>query len=180
MVVLTDSEIEKLKNIKVYLCICATGKSYLASHDLRFVDVDQEEAMYKFGYDQNMPQEKFSQLQGHGKIVRNDSENYIHNKILQHLKNGKIILSATHKHIFKFLEEQNIKYAIIQYSGKELDYFKDRMRQRGNSEDFINAMHEHREEAYQRHKNNKYASAVLDINENEYLSDIMWKIFGRG
>ncbi len=173
--------IDKLKKVKVFLCICATGKSYLASIDSRFVDIDQEEAMYKFNYDKNMSQIEFSKLQGHGIIVKKDSEDFIHKRILNYLKNGKIILSATHKHIFRFLEEQKIPYVIIQYSGAEVDYFKNRMRQRGNTEDFIEAMigGGHREEAYKRHKSNEYATAVLDIHENEYLSDIMWTIFGK-
>ena len=177
----SNTELKKLKDIKVFLCICATGKSFLASCDSRFVDVDQEEAMYKFAYDKNMSQDEFSRLQGHGVVIREDSEEYIHNKILEHLNNKKIILSATHKHIFKFLEEQNIPYVIIQYSGDEVDYFKERMRKRGNTEDFIEAMigGGHRAEAYKKHKNNKYAKAVLDIYEGEYLSDIMWEIFGR-
>lgn len=174
-------DIDKLREVKVFLCICATGKSYLASVDSRFVDVDQEEAIYKFDYDENMSQDKFSQMQGHGVIVRHDSEEYIHERVLEHIKNGKIVLSATHKHMLKFLEEQKIPYVIIQYSEDKVDYFKNRMRQRGNSEDFIEAMigGGRRGEAYKRHKSNQYATAVLDIYENEYLSDIMWKIFGQ-
>lgn len=174
-------EIDKLKEVKVFLCIPATGKSYLASIDSRFVDVDQEEAMYKFDYDKNMTQDEYAKLQGHGVIVKKDSEDFIHQRILEHLKNGKIILSATHKHMFKFLEEQKIPYVIIQYSGDKVEHFKRRMRQRGNTEDFIEAMvgGGRREEAYQRHKANQYATAVLDIDENEYLSDIMWTIFGK-
>lgn len=171
-------EINQLKKIKVFLCIPATGKSHLASVDSRFVDVDQEEALYKFDYDKNISQDEFSKLQGHGVVVRNDSEEYIHNKILEYLKNGKIILSATHKHIFKFLEEQNIPYVIIQYSVADIDYFKNRMRQRGNSEEFIEAMLGHREESYKKHKYNRYATAVIEISKDEFLSDVLWEIFG--
>ena len=174
-------EIDKLKKVRVFLCICATGKSYLSSVDSRFVDVDQEEAMYKFNYDKSMSQDKFSELQGCGKVVRSDSEAYIHDRVLEHLKKGKIVLSATHKHMFKFLEERKIPYVLIQYSVDEVEYFKNLMRQRGNSEEFIEAMigGNRRAEAYVRHKSNQYATAVLDIHKNEHLSDIMWEIFGK-
>ncbi len=179
MTKLSTDEVNQLKKIKVFLCIPAKDKTYLASIDSRFVDVDQEEAVYKFGYDKNMSQDEFSKLQGHGVIVRDDSEEYIHKRILEHLKNGKIILSATHKHIFRFLEEQSIPYAIIQYPVADVDYFKNRMRQRGNSEAFIEAMLSHRAQSYIKHKNNQNATAVIDIHRYEFLSDIMWEIFGK-
>ena len=175
----TEDELKILRKNKIFLCICATGKTTLASLDLRFVDIDGEEAKYKFDYDEQMTYAQMSKLQGHGKVVKENSEEYIHNKILEYIKSGKIILSATHKHILKFLEEQNLPFVIIQYSPDEVDYFKERMRNRGNTEDFIEAMLGHRAEAYVRHQNNKNASLVLDIHHGEYLSDLMWQIFGK-
>lgn len=38
-----------MKNIRVIVCGPAVGKTYLASTDSRFVDLDDERAKYKYG-----------------------------------------------------------------------------------------------------------------------------------
>ncbi len=172
-------EIEKIKSVKVFLSICATGKTYLASMDSRFVDIDKEEAMYKFDYDKYMSYEELSKLQGHGVVVRKDSEDFIHKKLIEHIKNGRLVLSATHRHILRFLAEEKIPYVIFQYPASDVQSFWQRMRARGNSEDFIERMLEHREEAYCKHKKDENAVAVLDIYKDEYLSDLLWEVFGK-
>ncbi len=176
----TKEEIEKYKKIKIFLCIPATGKSYLASVDKRFVDIDGEEADYKYDYPKDMPIDDFSRHQGHSKVVRFDSEEYIHKKLLEHLADGKIILSATHKHILEFLDEKKLPYIIVQYHVDEVEHFKDRMRKRGNTEDFIEAMTKNRAESYINHKKDPNAVACIDIHEGEYLMDLMYEIFGDG
>ncbi len=175
----SEEELKKLRKEKIFLCICATGKTTLASIDNRFVDIDGEEARYKYGISEDSTYKDMARLWDEGKIVKDNSEDYIHSKLIEHLNNGKIILSATHRHIIKFLGEQKLSYVIIQYSPDEMEDFKQRMRNRGNSEEFIQAMLGHRAEAYANHKKDPNASLVLDIHAGEFLSDLMWQIFGK-
>lgn len=169
---------ENLKKIRFFLCIPATGKSHLAKIDDRFVDIDQEEAIYKYNYDKEIDPYKFATLQHTNFIVNHDSEEYIQNKILKYLKDGKIILSATHSHIFEFLEKTKIPYAIIQYHPSLVEHFRERMKSRGNTDEFIDDMLKNRSKSYVKHKENKNATAVLELKENQFVSDVLLEIFG--
>lgn len=173
-----DNELEKLKNANIFLCSCATGKTWLAKHDARFVDIDMEEAIYKYDLDQHISYDDFTKKQGHSVVVRTDSGSYIHARLLEHLANGKIILSASHRHIYEFLHSENLPYVYIQYSEKEIPAFSERMRKRGNTEDFIDAMLGYRGVSTLKQKIMQDATVVIDIYGNEYLSDLMWEIFG--
>ena len=170
----------KLRKIRVWLCITATGKSSLVRNDERFVDADIEESDYKYGTDSsNMSEQKLGELQGSKReIVNSDSEEYIHSLIIEHIKNGKIVLNATHSHMFNFLDEQKIPYGIVQYHPSLIGYYRDRMKNRGNSDEFVDAMLAKRNESYERHKN-RNAAVVFELEEGQFLSDLMWDIFGK-
>ena len=36
------------RNVRAFLCVPASGKSYLARKDKNFIDIDREEEIYKY------------------------------------------------------------------------------------------------------------------------------------
>lgn len=170
---------ESLKKVQVFLCVTATGKSYLAKKDDRFVDLDKEEELYKYGIDKNISDREFAKIQGmHKKLKHSDSEEFIKHKMIEYLNRGKIILTATHSHIYEFLKEKKIPYVLIQYKPNIICDYKKRMKDRGNSENFINKMLRLREKNYYLRRDDPDLICSLDLKKGQYLSDLMWKIFG--
>jgi hypothetical protein len=41
----------QIKDLRVFVCVPGVGKNYLASIDDRFIDLDREKAIYKYGFD---------------------------------------------------------------------------------------------------------------------------------
>ena len=103
--------LDSLKKIKIWVCNTACGKSYLASLDDRFVDLDA----YR------------SQLHHSG--VEDFEERTI-SKMWELIKEDKIILNAAHAYFLKYLEENDIPF-VYMYGKPEVEAeYIERMRHR--------------------------------------------------
>ena len=90
----------ELKDIRIFVCVPAVGKSYLCDIDDRFVDFDDMKARYKYGFE-DRSREEMEKLKGNrGKALRDDSTEYIKNQIMKYLKEtDKILLFAPNPQI---------------------------------------------------------------------------------
>lgn len=166
---------KKYYKCKVIVCGPAIGKTYLAEHDNRFIDLDEMKANYKYGLEKASREEKEFGKLNRDKIINNDSTEYAIKILEKELKNEHIILvSSGNKHLLKYIIDNNIEYCLV-YAGKDLlkEYTK-RMVNRNNSKKFIDKMTNEKlwKENYIKNKNDKRPSYKIELRSGEYLSDI--------
>jgi hypothetical protein len=170
----------QIKDLRVFVCVPGVGKNYLASIDDRFIDLDREKAIYKYGFDNTVSNFELEKIKGgHGKAKNDDSLNYIKNKIREELKAEKILLLAPNPKVVDIINEMQIPYCLI-YCG--LDAKEDltkRMKNRGNQDNFISGMMSSLEKFYKENKEDKRPVAKIELKTGMDLSEIMWNYFGK-
>jgi len=152
--------LEELKQIKIWVCNTACGKSYLCSIDDRFFDLDA----YR------------SELHHLG--VENFDEMTIP-KMFSALKEGKIILNAAHGHFLSYLEENNIPFVYMYGKPEVENEYIERMRHRGSSEDFIQRFGTIIASHYSNRAKDKRGTYKIELNSKEFVSDYAWAVFGK-
>ena len=170
---------ENMKDCKVIVCGPAIGKTYLAKQDDRFVDLDAEKAIYKYGLEGATEFELENGKFNRAKIVNFDSNDYIIKRLDEELSKGKIALISFHKKIIDYIHKNNVKYCLV-YAGLELaKEYRERMRLRGNCDKFINELTNEEEwkKFYFEHKNNTKPTYKIELKSGEFLSDVVNKFF---
>jgi len=163
----------KFEDIRVFVCVPAVGKSYLARTNDHFVDMDALKARYKYA-NENISEAELEHLKGNrGKSVRNDSVLYIKNQTHKLLnETDKILLYAPNPEIVAMLYSENIPYCLVFHSKDCLEEIKDRMRQRGNQENFIKSMTDNIDGYYQESITDTRPVFKIELHANQYVSDI--------
>ncbi len=163
----------KKYNCKVILCGPATGKTYLASHDNRFVDIDNEKAKYKYNlYDKSYDEIEKGKSK-RGKTINYDSTEYAINLLKETIDNNKIALITYHSEIIDYLIKNNIKYCLM-YADKSLrEEYKKRMLDRNNNINFVNSMTDENiwNEFYKLNEEDLKPTFKIKLKEGEYISD---------
>ena len=170
----------EIYDCKIIICGPAIGKTYLAEHDDRFIDLDEIKANYKYGlYNATREEMKKGKL-NRGKVVNEDSTKYAIGILEKELKNNKIILiSSGNNGVVKYILDNKIKYCLV-YAGLELlDEYKNRMIQRGNNSIFVDkiANEQKWEEDYIKSVNDVNATYKIELKKGQYLSDIKDRFF---
>lgn len=118
---------DKKKNTIVVAAFPCTGKTYLKDHckDYDILDLDSSEFKWiKYSHiDARIPNPEFP-------------GNYI-KKIKENLGKVDFILVSTHKEVIEMLNREDIIYSYVGPNNKLLDEYIIRMRNRGDSEEFI-------------------------------------------
>lgn len=165
-----------MKKINCNFIVCgpAVGKTYLAEHDSRFIDLDEIKSTYKYGLDKMSREEKESGKANRGKAVNFDSYEYIIKIINEININQKIGMLSFNEKILKYLSDNNISYCLV-YPSKDarLDYIN-RMKKRGNIDIFIEEMTNINswEEFYNKNVTDNRAKYKIKLEKGKYLSDI--------
>ena len=83
-----------MEKIKCNIIVCgpATGKTYLAEQDSRFVDVDGMKADYKYNLYGLSKEEKEKGKLNRGETVNTDSSKYAMDLLNKTIKEGKVTL----------------------------------------------------------------------------------------
>lgn len=165
-----------MKKINCNLIVAgpATGKTFLAMHDERFVDLDGLRAQYKYGF-KDILELEFERSKGNrGEVVNKDSKDYIIKKINEVINSSKIGLLSYHDDILKYVEDNNIAYCLVYASLDSRDEYIKRMKNRGNDDDFINAMTDSDiwNDFYKKDVMNDKAVYKIELKPDEYLFDI--------
>ena len=101
--------------------------------------------------------------------------------VLMHkfLAEGKIILNASHRHFLKYLTDNNMPF-VYMYPKKGLqEEYIERMRNRGSSEEFVQRFGIHMDEHYDHRHEDKRGTFKIELNSGEFVSDYLWKVFGK-
>lgn len=164
---------------RVIVCGPAIGKTYLAEHDDRFIDLDEIKSDYKYGLENATREEKERGKLNRGEIVRKDSTEYAIKILQKELKgNHFILISDGNERLFKYIKENNIEYCLV-YAGIELvDEYIERMKRRGNSSSFIEKItnEEKWKQTYLNYRNDEKAKCKIELKKGQYLEDIKDKL----
>lgn len=164
---------EKL-NCNVIVCGPAIGKTYLASIDSRFIDLDEIKSNYKYGLNSLTREEKEENKLNRREIVNYDSTRYAIRILEEEIRNGKIIMLSYSDGIIQYLIDNKIDYCLIYANQKLADEYAKRMTKRGNNSEFVEAMTNKNawETFYQNNSNDIYATYKIELKKEQYLSDI--------
>lgn len=170
----------KLKDIRVFVCVPGVGKSFLAKSDERFVDLDDIKCRYKYACEDKSEKE-LEWLKGNrGQAVRNDVNEYMEKLMLNLLKNSdKILLFAPNPKMVEMIYNNNVPYCLVFHSKDCVEEIRERMRKRGNQENFINAMLDPIDDFYKASQDDKRPMFKIELHKGEYLSDKLLTIFER-
>lgn len=150
--------IQILKNIKIFACSTACGKSWLCKIDQRFFDLDKFKSSVK---------------------KEPNHENICIDKMFEELKQGKIILNATHGEFIDFLHKNAIPYCLMYGNKNVVEEYIQRMRTRGSSEEFIERYSKPIAEFYEHYVLDERPTIKIEMSNDEYVSDYLWTIFGK-
>ncbi len=166
-----------MKQIKCNIIVCgpAIGKTYLAEHNNRFIDVDEMKADYKYNLYGVSKEEKEKGKLNRGETVNSNSSKYAIELLEKTIANNQIaLLSYNNKKIIKYVIENKYEYCLV-YANKSLrEEYAERMKNRGNNSIFIDKMtnHEYWDEFYDENFNDKNAKYKIELKSGQYLSDI--------
>ena len=168
----------ELKDIRVFVCVPAVGKSYLCEIDDRFVDFDDMKARYKYGYE-NLSVAEMERLKGNrGKALRADSTEYIKNQIMKYLKEtDKILLFAPNPEIVEMIYQNGIPYCLVYHSKDCIDEIEKRMLERGNQPNFVRSMLDPIDTFYEASVTDTRPAFKIELFRGEYLADKLLEIF---
>ena len=169
----------ELKDIRVFVCVPGVGKSYLAKSDDRFVDLDDMKARYKYALE-DVSEKDMEWLKGNrGEAVRGGSTKYIKDLTHKFLKEtDKILLFAPNPLMVEMLYDEKIPYCLIYHSKDCVEEYRQRMRNRGNQENYINSMLDPIDEFYHASVTDERPSFKIELFKGEFLSDKLLEIFG--
>lgn len=169
---------KRITNCHVIVCGPAVGKTYLAKHDNRFIDLDAKKAKYKYGLTDLDSVENERNKLNRGPVVNHGSSKYIIGLIDTELEKGKYLLLSYHEEILNYIISNNIPFCLV-YPSKELqnEYAK-RMKDRGNNEIFVEEMT--RDDKwnyfYDKNPNDKTPTYKIKLKKGQYLSDVVNQI----
>ena len=164
-----------VKDCHIIVCGSAVGKTYLANHDDRFIDLDGEKARYKYCLKNISDIENERNKLNRGPIINHDSDKYIINLINKKENANKILLLSYQEKILNYIINNNIPYCLV-YPAKELSHeYAQRMKDRGNTDEFVHNMTDIDiwNEFYKQNSTNPYATYKIELKKGQYLSDII-------
>lgn len=162
-----------LENIRVFVCVPGVGKTYLSKLDDRFVDLDSIKAMYKYGYDENITDFDFEGFKGNrGEAVRGNTTQYMEQQMLHYLnETDKILLFAPNPQMVEMIVNNHVPYCLVYHSKECVEEVRERMRNRGNKENFINAMLNPIDSFYEASVTDTRPAYKIELFNNEFLAD---------
>ena len=159
---------------KIILCGPAIGKTYLASHDNHFVDIDGMRAKYKYNINDISDEEFERGKYNRGKVIHDDSIDYAIKLLNDTISNNKIALISYQEELLNYVISNNMDYALVYADIDSRIEYKKRMESRGNTKEFVEAMTNEKiwKEFYDKDKNDNKAKYKIELKKGQYLSDI--------
>jgi hypothetical protein len=162
----------ELKDIRVFVCVPGVGKTYLTKLSDKFVDMDDLKARYKYAKE-NATEAEIEFLKGNrGKPVRDDAEEYVVAQTKYYLENtDKVLLFAPNPKVVDLIYNNNIPYCLVYHSKDCVDEIRERMRKRGNQENYIHSMLDPIDKFYQESVEDERPATKIELFKGEYLAD---------
>lgn len=163
----------KFENIRVFVCVPGLGKSFLCKKDDRFVDMDEMRAKYKYASEDASEFEIEWAKGNRGEAKRRHSTEFIEQKTKELLENtDKILLFAPTPKIVEMIFKNQIPYCLVYHSRDCLSEVEERMRKRGNQENFIRSMIDSFEIFHKENEEDERPEFKIELGKNEFVSDI--------
>lgn len=160
--------------INVIVCGPAVGKTYLAEHDKRFIDLDDMKATYKYGLDNLSRREKENGKLNRNGIVNKDSTQYAIKILEKEIANNHIVLiSSDSKNLLKYIIDKKINYCLVYANINSKEEYIERMKKRGNNDIFIKKLTETEiwKKSYKKNKTDSNSKYKIELKQGQYLSD---------
>ena len=164
----------KKYNCNIIISGPATGKTYLAQNDERFIDIDGLKAEYKYGLHNQSYEEKEKGKLNRGEVINHDSSRYAIELLNKTIQDNKIALLSNNEKEIENIHKKKIKYCLV-FANKNLaNEYKERMKKRGNNNKFIEQMTNEKswEEFYNNNLFDKNPTYKIELQKGQYLSDI--------
>lgn len=166
------------EKIRIFVGVPGIGKTYLCNTDNRFIDFDKIKAMYK--YDMFDKDDRYiEEMKGKSKTHKRSEKEvveYISEKIdYYYYKTDKYLLFAPNPEIVQLIYKKGLPYCLVYHSKSCVQEIRQRMRNRGNNESFINSMLDPIDDFYKASCEDKRPSFKIELKEGEYLSQSLYK-----
>lgn len=169
----------ELKDIRVFVCVPAVGKTYLAKMDNRFVDMDSLKAKHKYGYADSISDIEMEELKGNrGETKNKDTNEFMERETLRLLETtDKILLFAPSPQMVEMIVKNKIPYCLVYHSKSCVVEIEERMKKRGNKPNFIRSMLDPIDDFYEASVTDTRPAFKIELFEGEFLSDKIYEIF---
>ena len=171
----------KYKGI-IFDAIIATpgcGKSYLCDRNSNYIDVDEVRLRCKYIIPDNITRHELELTKGDRQFEKRGNRNEYLTKLFllldKYVKEGKILIAAPHLESYEYFASRNIKFCFVHPSINAREEIKRRMIFRGNSEKIIKENDEKFIEYYESNSRENRSEINYELEDNEYLSDIIKK-----
>ncbi|MGI5842452.1 MAG: hypothetical protein ACOX6H_04105 [Christensenellales bacterium] len=158
------------------VAVPAVGKSYVCDNYQNFIDVDEERLRIKYYIPEGITRAQREATKGskHWEKRPNYAENF--EKRMQELaKTNKIFLAAPHPETIDFFTKNNIKFCFVYTSYECKEELINRMKQRGNSQEFINANANAFDDYYVKNRQENQSVLHYELKPGQYLLDVLHK-----
>ncbi len=175
MKIITNKTEININDIYVYVCVPASGKTYLTTISNNFIDLDRIRSNYKYNRPEDFPIEEHEATKGIKKEELRKDAIVLSAKLIQEaLKEQKIILMAPSPDLVEYINQEQIPYVLVFHNIKDIEVIKERMISRGNKERFIekNCNIDIANKYYQEDLEDQKPNYKIELENNEYLSDI--------
>lgn len=163
----------KFQDLRAFVCVPALGKTYLCHRDDKYVDMDELKARYKYAQENATSEELEWQKGNRGEAIRGHSIEYVERRMLDFLENtDKILLFAPNPQIVDMLLKNNVPYCLIFHSKDCASDIEQRMRNRGNQENFIRTMVASIDGFYVENAQDQKPCMKIELHRGEYLADV--------
>ncbi len=151
-----------MKNTKVVSAFPACGKSYFFNNRKDLACLDSDSSEFSWVIDEN------------GNKVRNPEfpANYIKH-IKENLGKADFIFVSSHLQVRQALNDNNIEYVTVYPETSAKSAWLQRMKDRGNDENFIKFQDEHFDEFTRSVDDEPHGQKVIRISGKQYLGDIV-------
>lgn len=164
----------QIKDIKIFMCSSGCGKTYLALHSDKYVDLDLVKIRCKYVIDEKISNIELETIKGQHHFKRREDypQNYF-KIITDFLKTDKKLLIIPGQLEIDFCRQNNIDYCLV-FPDKncEIEYRK-RLIERGNSITFATEVAKRIPEFYKENNSDEFAKAKIILKKGQYLSDIL-------
>lgn len=163
----------EFEDIRVFVCVPGLGKSFLCKKDDRFVDMDELKARYKYASEDASELEIEWAKGNRGEAKRNHVTEFIEKTTKDFLENtNKILLFAPTPKIVDMIFRNQIPYCLVYHSKDCLPEIEERMRKRGNQENFIRSMIDPFESFHKANEEDERPKFKIELGVGEFLSDV--------
>lgn len=160
------------EEIKIFMCASGTGKTTLAKSDEGFIDIDRFKYVYKYPcVSKDISENEIEKIKDKVMQKSKDFPDNFLNFIEKQFNEGKNLLVVPEPLIIDFIREKGWKYVLV-YPGSECkEVYRQRLRGRGNSEEFLMWHDMFFDKYLEQYENDKNAFIKIKLKPNEFLID---------